>query len=160
MTDALIWAFAILSVALGLAGTVLPALPGPILVFAGISLAAWADDFTRIGIVTLVLIAGMTAAAHVVDLVSSALGVRRAGASARAVVGASLGILAGFFFGLPGLLIGPFVGATLGELSLRRDLQQASRAGFAAWLGFIVGTAAKVSLVIATIGVAAAAYFL
>ena len=102
----------------------------------------------------------MTAAAHLVDFASSALGVRRAGASGRAVVGASLGALGGLVFGLPGLLLGPFVGATIAEFTVRRDFNRAGKVGLAAWIGFVVGTAAKVALVIATIAVAAAAYFI
>ncbi len=160
MADVVFLVAAAILIAVGLAGTVLPALPGPVLVFAGILLAAWTGDFMRIGPVTLVLAGVMTAAAYFVDLASSALGVRRAGASGRAIVGASLGVVAGLFFGLPGLIVGPFVGATLGELSVRRDFGQAGRVGLAAWLGFIVGTAAKVALVIAMIAIAATAYVL
>ena len=156
----MLWAIAVVMVVIGIAGTVLPALPGPILVFGGILLAAWADDFTRIGAWTLVLVGVMTAAAHAVDLVSAAVGVKRSGASGRAVLGASLGALAGLVFGLPGLIAGPFAGAVLAELSVRRDLRGAGRAGLWAWIGFLVGTVAKLALVFAMVGVALAALFL
>ena len=156
----MLWAIAIVLIAVGIAGTVLPALPGPILVFAGVLLAAWADDFARIGVWTLVLLGLMTAAAHAVDLVSAAIGVRRSGASGRAVLGASLGALAGLVFGLPGLVVGPFAGAVLAELSVRRDMRGAGRAGLWAWIGFLVGTVAKLAIVFAMVGVALAALFL
>lgn len=156
----MLWAIAVVMVVIGIAGTVLPALPGPVLVFGGILLAAWADDFTRIGAWTLVLVGLMTAAAHAVDLVSAAVGVKRSGASGRAVLGASLGALAGLVFGLPGLIVGPFAGAVLAELSVRRDLRGAGRAGLWAWIGFLVGTVAKLALVFAMVGVALAALFL
>lgn len=154
----LLWVLAIALVAIGVAGTVLPALPGPILVFAGVLLAAWADDFARIGWGTLVVIGLLTALAHVVDLVSAAAGVKRSGASRRAVVGAALGALGGLFFGLPGLIIGPFVGALIGELTVRRDLRSAGRAGLFAGLGFLLGMVAKLAIVFAMIGIAAAAF--
>ena len=119
------WILAAILVAVGAAGTVLPALPGPILVFAGLLVAAWTDHFARIGVPTLVVLGILTAAAHVVDLAAAALGVRRAGASGRAVAGAGLGALAGLFFGLPGLVIGPFIGAVAAELTVRRDVHAA-----------------------------------
>jgi uncharacterized protein len=150
----MLWVLAILLIVLGLAGAVLPGLPGPLLVFAGILTAAWADDFARIGVWTLLLLGMMTAAAHLVDLVSAAIGVRRAGASRRAVAGAGLGALAGLFFGLPGVIIGPFVGAALAELTVRPDLRGAGRAGLAAWIGFIVGSIAKLAIIVAMLAIA------
>jgi uncharacterized protein len=156
----MLWAVAIILVIVGVAGTVLPAMPGAVLVFAGIFIAAWVDDFTRIGVWTLVLLGVITIASYAVDWISSAIGVKRSGASGRAVVGASLGALFGLFLGLPGLIIGPFAGAVLAELSVRRDLRGAGRAGLGAWLGFLVGTVAKLGLVFAMIGIALAALFL
>jgi uncharacterized protein len=147
-------------VVVGLAGTILHALPGPILVFAGILVAAWGDGFTRIGAGTLFVLAVLTAAAYAIDFVASALGVRRAGASPRAVVGAALGAVAGIFFGLPGLILGPFLGALAAELTVKGDLRAASRAGLAAWIGFVVGTALKLTLVFAMIGIAVLTLFL
>lgn len=156
----LLWIAAIALIVTGLLGTVLPALPGPILVFAGLLLAAWTDGFTRVGVWTLVGLGVLTAVAHLVDLVSSALGVRRAGASGRAVAGAALGALAGLFIGLPGLVIGPFVGAVIAELTLHRDVARAGRAGLAAWIGFVVGVALKLAIVFGMIGLFAAAFLL
>jgi len=158
MTDLFAWALATILAVAGLAGTVLPALPGPILILAAVAVAGWADDFTRIGWPTLVIVTLMIVGAHMVDLASSALGVRRAGASGRAVIGASLGALCGIFFGLPGLILGPFVGAAIGEFSVRRNVNQAGRVGLAAWIGFVVGTAAKVAMMIAALAVAVFAY--
>jgi uncharacterized protein YqgC (DUF456 family) len=154
----MLWLVAILLVVIGLVGTIVPALPGPILVFTGLLVAAWADGFTRIGVFTLIVLAVLTVAAYAVDFAASAVGVRRAGASTRAAVGAALGALAGIFFGLPGLILGPFVGAVLGELTVRRNLPLAGRAGLAAWIGFVVGTAVKLALVFGMIGLAALAF--
>jgi uncharacterized protein YqgC (DUF456 family) len=156
----LLWVLAALLVVTGLAGVILPALPGTILIFGGLVLAAWADGFTRVSVGTLALIGVIAAASYGVDLVAGALGVKRMGASPRAMVGAGLGTLFGLFFGLPGLVLGPFVGAVLGELSANRDLARAGRAGLAAWIGFAVGAIVKVALAFSMIAIFAAALFL
>jgi len=147
----LIWILAVLLVIGGLLGLVLPALPGPLLLFAGLLMAAWAEAFVHVGSKTLIALGIMAALALLADSIAGALGASRYGASGRSVAGAALGALAGLFFGLPGLLLGPFVGALVGELSARRDLLAASRAGWGATIGLIVGTAAKLALGIAMI---------
>src|SRR5687767_14149508 len=111
----LLWVLGVLLVLVGLAGILLPALPGTVLIFGGLLLAAWAEDFARVGIGTLMLIGVMGALSYSVDFVAAALGAKHMGASPRAVVGAALGTVLGLFFGLPGLIFGPLVGAVLGE---------------------------------------------
>ena len=148
----LTWIIAILLVAAGLAGLVLPALPGPLLLFAGLLLAAWAEQFVHVGTWTLVALAVMAALASLADFVAGAFGAKRYGASPRSVAGAALGAVVGIFFGLPGLLLGPFIGALLGELSARRDLVAAGRAGWGATIGLVLGTAAKLALGFAMVG--------
>src|SRR5262245_54221668 len=146
-------------VIVGLAGIVLPALPGHILILAGLVLAAWADHFTRVGVWTLSAIAVIAAASYVVDFVGAAVGAKRLGASKRAMVGAGLGTIAGLFFGLPGVIFGPFFGAVLGELTVANDLRRAGRAGVAAWIGFAIGTAIKVAMAFVMIGIFLVALF-
>lgn len=140
-------------VVIGLIGIIMPALPGTILIFAGLVLAAWAGHFMRVGVWTLVLIGLIAVATYAVDFLAAALGAKALGASRRAMIGAGLGTVAGLFFGLPGVIVGPFVGAVVGELTLERDLRRAGRAGVSAWLGFAIGTAAKVALAFLMIGV-------
>ena len=154
---ALLWVSGVILVAVGLVGVVLPALPGTVLIFAGLLLAAWAENFTRVGFGTLALIGAIGAASYGVDFAAAALGTRRLGASRRAMVGAGLGTIAGLFFGLPGIILGPFVGAVLGELSAHRDLARAGRAGVAAWIGFAIGTAVKVGIAFLMIAIFLAA---
>jgi uncharacterized protein len=154
------WILALILVLVGVAGTILPGVPGPVLVFAGIVVAAWADGFARIGIMTLAFLGLLTAVTYAIDFVASALGVQRVGASRRAVVGAALGALVGLFFGLPGLILGPFLGAVAAELTVRGDLKAAGRAGVAAWLGFVLGAALKIALVFVMLGVAVLMLFL
>src|SRR5688572_26736371 len=141
-----LWTAAIILVAVGLAGILLPALPGTVLIFAGLLLAAWADDFARVRIATIVVIGVIGAASYGVDFVAAALGAKHLGASPRAMVGAGLGTLLGLFFGLPGLIIGPFIGAVIGELTVHRDVAKVGKAGLAAWIGFLVGMAVKVGI--------------
>ncbi|HEV8316754.1 MAG TPA: DUF456 family protein [Vicinamibacterales bacterium] len=156
----LLWVLATILVVVGLIGIVLPALPGTILIFAGLLLAASADGFSRVGAGTLIVIGIITAASYTVDFVAAAVGAKRLGASPRAMAGAALGTLLGLLFGLPGLIIGPFVGAVLGELSVHRDLARAGRAGVAAWVGFAIGMAVKVALACSMIAIFLAAIFL
>ncbi len=145
---ALLWLGAAVCVVAGLAGLVLPALPGAPLLLVGLVLAAWAEDFLYVGPGMLVVLGVLAALTYVVDFAASAFGARRFGASSRAVVGAALGGLVGLFFGLAGVLLGPFVGAVLGELSAQRSLGDAGRAGVGATLGLVVGLALKIALAV------------
>ena len=142
---------AALLVLIGLAGIVLPALPGVILIFAGLALAAWAEGFQYVGAGTLVTLGVLSLLAWSLDWLAGSLGARRFGASRHAIVGAMLGALVGLFFGLPGILLGPFLGAVIGELVARRGLEQAGRAGLGAWLGLLLGVAAKLAISISMI---------
>lgn len=154
----LLWALAVALVVIGFAGILLPALPGTILIFAGLALAAWADHFARVGAWTLGIIGVIAAASYAVDVVAAALGAKTLGASRRAMAGAALGTIAGLFVGIPGLMVGPFIGAVIGELTLHRDLPRAGRAGVSAWIGFAVGMAVKVGLAFLMVGIFAAAF--
>ena len=155
----LIWTLSVILVVVGLAGVVLPALPGTVLIFAGLLLAAWADGFVRVGIGTIVALGILTVATYFVDVATMALGMKRLGTTRRAMAGAAIGTIAGLFFGLPGLIIGPFAGAILGELTANRDLGRAGRAGIAAWIGFLVGTVVKIGLAFAMVGIFLMAWF-
>jgi uncharacterized protein len=154
----LLWLIGVVLVVVGLIGVVLPALPGTILIVVGLALVAWADHFTRVGIPTVVVIAVIGAASYFVDLVAAALGTKHLGASPRAMAGAALGTIAGLFFGLPGVILGPFAGAVLGELSVHRDLARAGRAGAAAWVGFLIGAAVKIGMAFLMIAIFIAAF--
>ena len=160
MMDVVLWAVAVILVGVGIVGIVLPAVPGTILIFAGLLVAAWADDFTRVGPLILVIIAIIGIATYGVDFIASALGAKHLGASKRAMAGAALGTVLGFFLGLPGIIIGPFLGAIAGELTVHRDWKRVGKAGLAAWIGFVIGTAVKVALAFLMVGLFAAAFVL
>jgi len=142
----------------GLVGTVLPALPGVPLMFAGMGLAAWAGGFEQVGPVMLVVLGLLTAVSIAIDIIAAALGAKRVGASRLALVGAVLGTFGGLFFGIIGLLAGPFVGALIGELIHVRELRQATRVGLGTWLGIALGTALKLGLAFAMLGLFAFAW--
>jgi|SRR3954466_12157911 uncharacterized protein YqgC (DUF456 family) len=148
MENTLYYGIAVVLVAVGLIGTVLPAIPGVVLIFAGLLLAAWADGFTHVGAVGLIVIGVLGALSFVVDFLASLLGAKRVGASPLALAGAAVGGLAGLFLGLPGLIFGPFVGAAAGEYLARRSLRQAGKVGLGTWLGLLVAAAAKVILAV------------
>ncbi len=156
----LLWVLAVVLILVGIAGTVLPALPGAILVFGGIALAAWIDDFTRIPVWLLVLLGVLTAIAWAVDYLAAAAGAKRAGASKYALIGAMIGTFVGIVTGLWGLLFMPLLGAALGEYIARRNLLDAGKVGLATWIGLLIGTAAKVAIVFAMVGIFVAALLL
>lgn len=156
--EAMWWVLALLLVGIGIAGSVLPALPGVPLVFAGLLLAAWAGGFEQVGAFPLVVLGVLTLLSFVIDMAATAMGAKRVGATKLAVAGAALGTLAGLFLGLPGLIIGPFAGAVAGELMSHGQVQQATRAGVATWMGLLFGTLAKLALIFTMLGLFALAY--
>lgn len=147
------WLLAGLLVLAGLAGTVLPAVPGVPLVLAGLFIGAWAGHFEAVGWMTIGILALLAVLAQVVDFIASAFGTKYAGASARAFWGATIGALVGIFFGLPGIILGPFAGAVIGEISTGAGFHQSSRAGLGAWLGIVFATAIKLAIAFLMIGI-------
>ena len=161
----LYYLLAILLVVVGIAGTILPALPGLPLVFAGMLLAAWAGDFQQVGMPMLVVLGLLTLFSLAVDFWATALGAKRVGASRLAIIGAMLGTFGGLFFGPLGLLLGPFAGAIGGELIHRRslhkqDLGQAAKIGVGTWFGILFGTVLKLALAFTMLGLFAFAWWL
>lgn len=144
----------------GIAGTVLPAIPGVPLVFVGLLVAAWAEGFQKVGWFPLTILGILTVFSFVIDFFASAMGAKRVGASWLALALSFVGAFAGFFFGLPGLILGPFLGAFLGEYLARRDWRQAGRVGFGTWLGMLVAAAGKLALIFTMVGIFLTAYVL
>lgn len=148
----LVWLLAVLLIVAGFAGLVLPAIPGIPLVFGGLLLLAWAENFVYVGWGTLTLLGLLALASYGVDFFATALGAKKFGASPRAIWGATFGALAGLFFGLPGLLLGPFLGALAGEFSRGASASAAAHAGIGATLGLIFGALLKIALAFAMVG--------
>ncbi len=144
-------------VAAGIAGCLLPVVPGAPLVFLGLVVAAWAEGFEFVGIATLAVLAALALLTYIVDIVAGVLGARRFGASPRALYGAGIGAFVGLFFGLAGVLVGPFAGAVAGQLTAEGGLAAAGRAGVGATVGLIIGAAGKIALVFTMLGIFAVA---
>jgi uncharacterized protein len=154
------WVLAIALIVIGVAGTFLPAIPGVAAVFGGMLLAAWIDDFQRIGWITLTILGVLTALSFVADIFAGLIGAQRVGASRLALLGSAIGAVVGIFFGILGIILGPFVGAVIGEIMARRRLGDAARVGFATWVGLAVGALAKIALVFAMLAIFAASYLI
>ncbi len=156
--NTLYYVLAAILVLVGMAGVILPALPGLPLVFAGMLLAAWAGGFDQVGWVTLVVLGALTVLSVGVDFFATVVGAKRVGASRKALIGAVVGTFAGLFFGPIGLFAGPFVGALLGELWHGREIGQAAKVGLGTWLGILLGTVLKLGLAFAMLGLFAFAW--
>lgn len=144
----------------GLAGAVLPALPGVPMLFGGIWLAAAVDGYRHLGLWWLLGIGLLGAFGVTVDFVAGALGARRVGASPLAIWGATLGTFAGLFFGIPGLLLGPFAGALIGELLAGQSVLRSTHVGAGTWLGLLFGTLVKLVVSFTMLGLFALAMLL
>jgi uncharacterized protein len=152
-TNLVFWLLAVLLLVAGLIGLFLPVLPGAPLIFAGLVIAAWAEDFHYAGLWTVVILAILTLLTLAVDFWATIFGAKKFGASKRAVIGALIGLVIGIFLGFPGIIFGPFIGAVVGELSAQKDLKQATRAGIGATIGLVLGAAIKLALALTMIGV-------
>jgi uncharacterized protein YqgC (DUF456 family) len=146
MEPLVLYLLAAMLVIAGLVGTILPVLPGALLVFGGLFFAAMADGFARVGWVALTVIGALAVLSWVADFVASLLGAKRVGASPLALLGATLGGIAGIFFGIPGMILGPFIGAVVGELLARGGLAKAGKVGLGTWLGLVAAAVLKVVL--------------
>jgi uncharacterized protein YqgC (DUF456 family) len=160
---ALYYLIAAALVVIGLIGTVLPALPGLPLVFAGMLLAAWAGGFEQVSVATVVVLGLLTLMSLAIDFWATAHGAKRVGASRLAIIGAIVGTFAGLLFGPVGIFVGPFAGALVGELLHGRrlgmgQLGQATKVGAGTWLGIVFGVVLKLTLAFAMIGLFAVAW--
>ena len=157
MEITLLWVLCVALILLGVAGTVLPFLPGTLLVWGGIVLGAWIDDFTRVGTTTVVVVSVLAVLAWALDYVAGLMGAQKAGASKQALLGAAVGTVVGLFMGLVGVLFMPLVGAAIGEYVARKDQTRAVKVGVATWVGIMVGLIAKVVLAFIMVGIFVAA---
>lgn len=155
-----LWILAVLLVLVGIAGTLLPALPGLPFVFGGLLLGAWIDNFQRVGWGTLTILAILTVFAMAIDFFAGMVGAKRVGAGKMALLGAGIGAVVGIFFGLIGIFIGPFVGAFLGEYLERGKLGNAGKVGIATWLGLVFGAILKLGVAFVMLAIFIFAYLI
>ena len=162
-TAILLHILAVILIIAGLLGTVVPALPGMPLMFAGMLLSAWVGHFQVISLTVIFLLAALTVIALIADFVAGALGAKRVGASKLAIIGATVGTVAGLFTAPLGLLVGPFAGAAIGEYlhqqnesgahSTEAQLSQATKVGIHTWIGMAIGIGVKVALAFVMLGI-------
>jgi uncharacterized protein YqgC (DUF456 family) len=138
------WLFAIVVMALGLIGTVIPILPGTTIILAAaiIHWVALGPD-RSLGWSALVAMLLLTLLTYAIDAAAGYLGAKRFGATKWGLIGCAAGALAGLFFGLPGLFVGPVIGAIAGELIGGKKIVKAGRAGWGTFLGSLGGLIAK-----------------
>lgn len=134
---------ALLVMLAALIGNIVPGLPGtPLALLAAIGHRLYFGQASVNNLVLFVLVV-LTAVALIFDFLGSALGAKKFGATWRGVVGAALGGIIGLFFSLPGIVLGPFIGATLFEMLGDKQFKEAARAGAGAVLGLVLGVIGK-----------------
>jgi hypothetical protein len=130
----------------GLVGSIVPGLPGSPLVLIAAILHRLFFGTQSVNNTVLLALVVMTVASLVLDFLASMLGAKKFGATWRGAVGAVVGGVIGLFFSLPGIILGPFLGATLFELLGRKEFKKAMKAGTGAVLGLLVGTIGKFAI--------------
>ena len=154
------YAIAGIIIAAGFVASILPNLPGIPVMFGGMLLAAWVGHFEAIPVWVIVFLALLAAFSIVFDFVAGSYGAKCHGASKAAVWGAFIGTIAGLFFGIPGIILGPFVGAVIGQLASGSRVEHAARVGVGTWIGLLIGTAIKIATAFMMLGIFALALLL
>lgn len=144
----------------GLAGIVLPILPGVPLAWLGFFVYAIGTGFDRISITTTVVFSILMVLTLVLDLVAPMLGASKYKASKLGILGSFVGLMAGVIaFGFWGIILGPFIGALLGELVARKQPEQAFKSALGTLLGFLAGSLIKIVVVLTMAGFFIASLF-
>ena len=145
---------AILIMLVGLAGTILPMLPGCGLIFGAALLYGLLTDFARVGVWPLVALGVIAAVVQVSDYLAGAWGAKRFGGGREGIIGAIVGGIVGtIVFSLPGLILGTGIGAVVGELVRGRKLQESAKTGVGTLVGFLAGTLFRVSAAVIMLGI-------
>lgn len=143
------WLLAILGIVLilaGIAGCILPVIPGPPLSWAGLLLLHW-TRFAQFSAAFLLVMACLAIAVTVLDYLIPVWGTKKFGGSKAGMWGATIGIFAGIFFFPPvGIIVGPFIGAVLGEIIAGKESGPALKAGLGSFIGFLLSTGLKLGV--------------
>ena len=143
----------LLIMAVGLAGTVLPIVPGILLIYAGYLLYGFATGWQAYGLPAIVGWSVVTGFVLLLDIYAGAIGAKRYGASRSGAQGSIVGGLIGALAaGFPGIILGPFAGAAAGELPRGRSYREAFRSGWGTLIGFVVGSVVKIAIGLVMVG--------
>ncbi|MCE4565306.1 DUF456 domain-containing protein [Maribellus sp. CM-23] len=143
MMDFLLVFFGALFMIAGIAGCVLPVIPGPPLSYIGLLMLHFTTRY-QFSTTFLVIWGIVTVVVYVIDYLIPVWGTKRFGGSKRGVWGSLIGLVIGLFFFPPfGIIIGPFLGAVIGELTAGKDHGSALKSGFGSFMGFLLGTLLK-----------------
>lgn len=137
----------------GLAGTIIPALPGIPMIFGGAWIIAHVEGYEYFGIGTLITLGVLTVISIAIDWVSQTMGAQKAGATKMGLSGAFVGTIVGIPFGLIGIFLFPVIGAFIGEMIGHRNMRLATKVSWATWVGMIAGIAAKVAIGFIMVGI-------
>jgi len=133
-------------VLIGFIGSVLPVIPGPPISWAGLLLLKWTDYVNDHGAAyenALWILLFFVVLVTILDYVVPIMGTKKYGGSKRGVWGATIGVVVGLFFGPLGIIIGPFLGAYIGEITTGKKEKQALRAAWGSFVGFLLGVGMK-----------------
>lgn len=154
--DFIWWLIAIVLMAVGLIGTLLPVVPGAIIILAGAVIhQVMLGSERSLGWWNIAVLVLLTLLSYALEFAGGYFGAKRFGATKWGILGATLGAIAGLFFPFPGLLVGPVVGAIAGEFVGGKRLVSAGRAGWGTLLGNLAGMIGKL-----TIGLIMVSWFL
>lgn len=133
-------------VLVGFAGSILPIIPGPPISWAGLLLLKWTDFVNDHGAAyenALWILLFFVVLVTILDYVVPIMGTKKYGGSKRGVWGATIGVVVGLFFGPLGIIIGPFLGAYIGEITTGKKEKEALRAAWGSFVGFLLGVGMK-----------------
>lgn len=150
--DIVLWILVAVLVVIGFAGLIAPAIPGSLFIFAGLWLGAWINNYELVSTKIVWIMAFITVLTFVADFIGAWLGAKRIKASRQALIGAFIGTFAVFLFGPPGLILGPFIGAAIGEFVVNEDWKRATEVGTAATVGALFAVVAKIGLCFFMVG--------
>ncbi len=142
MADYLLLALAIVLMIIGIIGCLVPVLPGPPLSFTGLLILHF-TGFAEFSVNILIILGSASILVAVFDYVVPIWGTKKFGGTKYGIRGATIGLIAGLFFGPPGIILGPFIGAVTGELMYKSDFNYAIRAGIGSLIGFMAGIGLK-----------------
>ncbi len=153
LLNILIITLTVILIVTGLLGSVVPIIPGPILILIGSFVYAWHTDFLNVTWVVLGILALLALISQALDYLASVIGAKKFGASRWGIIGSFAGGIIGIFFGIFGILIGPFLGAVLFEMLTGKGFNSSVKIGFGTLVGFLGGTIGRVVIAFTMVGI-------